>query len=79
MLPGNGAFATMDWDNLVFNCCGFIAGLFLLHYGADLFVDHTAIIARRLKIPETLIILLTVGAEWEEVLTPSRCAPNDPN
>ncbi|KAE8445879.1 hypothetical protein EG329_012803 [Mollisiaceae sp. DMI_Dod_QoI] len=57
----------MDWDNLVFNCCGFIAGLFLLHYGADLFVDHTAIIARRLKIPETLIILLTVGAEWEEL------------
>jgi hypothetical protein len=44
-----------------------IAGLFLLEYGADKFVDHTAILARRLGVSQTLVALLTAGAEWEEV------------
>ncbi|KAF8865688.1 hypothetical protein BDZ45DRAFT_418337 [Acephala macrosclerotiorum] len=57
----------MDWDNFVLNCCTFIAGLFLLHHGADLFVDNITVLAQRLNIPEGLIELLTVGAEWEEL------------
>ncbi|KUJ08134.1 uncharacterized protein LY89DRAFT_711879 [Mollisia scopiformis] len=57
----------MDWENFVLNCCAFVAGLYLLHYGEDLFVDHLGIVAKRFKIPETLVVLLTVGAEWEEL------------
>lgn len=54
-------------DVLLFNISAFIAGLFLLEYGADKFVDHTAIVAKRLGVSPTLIGLLTCGAEWEEV------------
>lgn len=46
-----------------------IAGLFLLEFGADRFIDHTAIVATRLGVSQTLIALLTAGAEWEEVRT----------
>ncbi len=52
---------------LLANGGAFIAGLFLLEYGADKFVDHTAIVAKRLNVSPTLIGLLTCGAEWEEV------------
>jgi Ca2+/Na+ antiporter len=54
-------------DVLLFNIASFITGLFLLEYGADKFVDHTAIVAKRLNVSPTLIGLLTCGAEWEEV------------
>ncbi|KAJ6257040.1 hypothetical protein Dda_7924 [Drechslerella dactyloides] len=59
---------SINYDNLIFNVCAFITGLFLLDYGADKFVDHTAVIARRLGISATLIGLLTAGAEWEELV-----------
>jgi hypothetical protein len=65
--PGYGLFTIMDWDNLVLNCSAFIAGLFLLRSGADLFISHVEIIARRYNVPETLITLLTAGS-WEEVI-----------
>ena len=54
-------------DDLVFNIAAFIAGLFLLEYGADKFIDHTAIVAKKLNVSPTLVGLLTCGAEWEEV------------
>jgi Ca2+/Na+ antiporter len=57
----------MNWDTIAYNTCAFIAGLFLLEYGADKFIDHTIAAARRLNISQTLIALLTAGAEWEEV------------
>ncbi|KAK5002773.1 hypothetical protein LTR16_004286, partial [Cryomyces antarcticus] len=57
----------MDLDNLVFNIAAFVAGLFVLEFGADKFVDHTAIVARRLGVSQTLVALLTAGAEWEEL------------
>jgi hypothetical protein len=41
--------------------------LFVLEFGADKFIDHTAIVARRTGISRALIGLLTAGAEWEEV------------
>lgn len=56
----------MDWDSLCFNAAAFVAGLFVLKFGADKFIDHTAIAARRLGVSQTLIALLTAGAEWEE-------------
>jgi hypothetical protein len=56
-----------DVDALLFNISSFVAGLFLLEYGADKFIDHTAIIAKRLNVSPTLVGLLTCGAEWEEV------------
>jgi Ca2+/Na+ antiporter len=55
-------------DSLVFNIASFIAGLFLLEYGADKFIDHTAIVAKRLNVSPTLVGLLTCGAEWEELV-----------
>ncbi|KAJ6015995.1 hypothetical protein N7540_010586 [Penicillium herquei] len=57
----------MDWDNLCFNIATFIAGIFVLDYGADKFLDHTVIVGRRLGISPTLIALLTAGAEYEEL------------
>lgn len=57
----------MDYDALGFNVATFIAGVFVLDYGADKFIDHTVIVGRRLGISHTVIALLTAGAEWEEV------------
>ena len=57
----------MDWSIICFHAATFIAAVVLLDIGADKFVDHTAIIARRLGVSATLIALLTAGAEWEEV------------
>ncbi|TKA69701.1 hypothetical protein B0A49_04477 [Cryomyces minteri] len=57
----------MDLDKLVFNVAAFVAGLFVLEFGADKFVDHTATVARRLGVSQTLVALLTAGAEWEEL------------
>jgi hypothetical protein len=54
-------------DAIAYNVAIFISTLFLLEFGADKFVDHTAIVARRTGIPDTVIALLTAGAEWEEV------------
>ena len=50
-----------------YNIGAFICAVFVLHYGADLFVDHTVIVARRLGLNQTLVALLTAGAEWEEL------------
>lgn len=52
---------------VAYNAATFIAALFLLEFGADKFVDHTAIVAQRTGVPETIIGLITAGAEWEEV------------
>ena len=57
----------MDWDALCFNVATLVAGVFVLDYGADKFIDHTVIVGRRLGISQTVIALLTAGAEWEEV------------
>lgn len=53
-------------DTVCFNIAAFIGGLFVLEKAADKFVDHTAKLATRLRVPSTLIALLTAGAEWEE-------------
>ncbi|KAH0562085.1 hypothetical protein GP486_003212 [Trichoglossum hirsutum] len=58
---------TMDWENICFNAAAFVAGLFVLEYGADRFIDSTAVVARRLSVSPTLVALLTAGAEWEEL------------
>ncbi|KAH7014403.1 Sodium/calcium exchanger protein-domain-containing protein [Microdochium trichocladiopsis] len=52
---------------IAFNAAAFVASLFLLESGADKFIDHTAAVARRTGLSETLIGLLTAGAEWEEL------------
>ncbi|EXF77385.1 hypothetical protein CFIO01_12433 [Colletotrichum fioriniae PJ7] len=52
---------------VAYNVAVFVSTLFLLEAGADKFVDHTAIVARRTGIPDTLIALITAGAEWEEL------------
>ncbi|KAL1982670.1 hypothetical protein VTN96DRAFT_1040 [Rasamsonia emersonii] len=57
----------MDWDTLCFNAATFVAGVFVLDYGADKFIDHTVIVGRCLGISQTLIALLTAGAEYEEL------------
>ncbi|KAL0938342.1 sodium calcium transporter [Colletotrichum truncatum] len=57
----------IDGSVVAYNAAVFISTLFLLEAGADKFVDHTAIVARRTGVPDTLIALLTAGAEWEEL------------
>ncbi|GAB7327979.1 hypothetical protein MBLNU13_g00041t1 [Cladosporium sp. NU13] len=56
-----------EMDSIVYNIAAFICALFVLEFGADKFIDHTAIVAKRTGIPEGLIALLTAGAEWEEL------------
>jgi hypothetical protein len=53
-------------NTILYNAAAFIAAVFLLESGADRFIDHTAITARRLGVSETTIALLTAGCEWEE-------------
>ncbi|KNG84370.1 sodium/calcium transporter [Aspergillus nomiae NRRL 13137] len=57
----------MDWDKLLFNTAVFAAGVFMLDYGADKFIDHTVIVGQRLGVSQTLIAVLTAGAEYEEL------------
>ncbi|KAF3033401.1 hypothetical protein E8E11_003438 [Didymella keratinophila] len=57
-----------DADALVYNIAVFITSLFLLEFGADKFIDHTTVVAHRTGISETVISLLTAGAEWEELI-----------
>jgi Ca2+/Na+ antiporter len=59
-----------DWDSIAFNTCSLIAALFVFQNGADLFIDHSALIARRFGVSETLVALLIAGSEWEEVVSP---------
>ena len=54
-------------DIIAYNVASFVCALFVLEFGADKFVDHTVIVARRVGISQALIGLLTAGAEWEEV------------
>ncbi|KAF4958767.1 hypothetical protein FGADI_2111 [Fusarium gaditjirri] len=58
----------INGDAIAYNVAIFISTLFLLEFGADKFVDHTAIVAHRTGIPDTVIALLTAGAEWEELV-----------
>ncbi|CAM1501513.1 Fc.00g034970.m01.CDS01 [Cosmosporella sp. VM-42] len=58
----------VNGNAVAYNVGAFISTLFLLEFGADKFVDHTAIVARRTGIPDTIIALLTAGAEWEELV-----------
>lgn len=56
-----------DWESIAFNSCSLVAGLFVFQNGADLFIDHSALIARRFGVSETLVALLIAGSEWEEL------------
>jgi Ca2+/Na+ antiporter len=66
-LSSSRHFTMANGGTIAYNVAVFISTLFLLEFGADKFVDHTAIVARRTGIPDTVIALLTAGAEWEEV------------
>lgn len=70
---------TISLDIVAFNSAAFIAALFLLETGADKFIDHTAIVARRLNVSQTVVGLLTAGAEWEEVSSSISEYPQDDN
>ncbi|KAG9565154.1 hypothetical protein KCU71_g5385, partial [Aureobasidium melanogenum] len=53
--------------SIAYNVASFVCALFVLEFGADKFIDHTAVVAERTGIPESIIGLLTAGAEWEEL------------
>ena len=57
----------VNGDVIAYSVAAFVCALFVLEFGADKFIDHTAIVAERTGIPQFLIGLLTAGAEWEEV------------
>ena len=68
----------VDGQVIAYSIASFICALFVLEFGADKFIDNTAVVARRTGIPQGVIALLTAGAEWEEVtgvttLRPTRC------
>ncbi|KAJ3048522.1 hypothetical protein HK097_010462, partial [Rhizophlyctis rosea] len=65
MLPIVDTFPTPI--RLLLHTLSFLIGLYLLERGADKFIDSTAILAKRLHIPQIAIALLTAGAEWEEL------------
>lgn len=54
---------------VAYNIASLLCALFVLERGADTFIDHTAIVAKRTGIPQPVVALLTAGAEWEEVST----------
>ncbi|THX96880.1 hypothetical protein D6D03_08561 [Aureobasidium pullulans] len=62
-----------DAGIISYNVASFICALFVLEFGADKFVDHTAVVADRTGIPEAVIGLLTAGAEWEELAVVIAC------
>ncbi|KAI5207195.1 hypothetical protein AUEXF2481DRAFT_69224 [Aureobasidium subglaciale EXF-2481] len=63
----------IDVASIAYNIASFICALFVLEYGADKFIDHTAIVAERTGVPEAIIALLTAGAEWEELVVVVVC------
>lgn len=67
MLSAATIVTMADASIVAYNIATFIATLFLLEFGADKFIDHTAVIARRTGLSETIIGLVTAGGEWEEV------------
>lgn len=54
-------------ESIAHNVAAFLCALVVLEKGADIFIDHTVIVAKRTGIPQTAVALLTAGAEWEEV------------
>jgi hypothetical protein len=66
----------MHWEAVIFDGSALIAGLFLLKYGANSFIENSALILEEIGISPTLSHLVTAGAEWEEVcLLQSTLAP----
>jgi Ca2+/Na+ antiporter len=57
----------MDGNVIAYNIANFVGMLFVLEFGADKFIEHSVIVARRTGIPESMIALLTAGAEWKEL------------
>lgn len=52
---------------VAYNVGVLISSAYLLEKSADVFINKTTSVSRRLSIPSVLIALLTAGAEWEEV------------
>jgi hypothetical protein len=67
MLPGVDSPYLPPVFRGITNALVFLVSLFLLERSADVFVDSTAVIAKRFGLPTVLVALLTAGAEWEEV------------
>lgn len=57
----------VDGEIIAYSVASFTCALFVLEFGADKFIDHTTVVAKRTGIPQGVIALLTAGAEWEEV------------
>lgn len=58
--------AMTDLEQVLYSVAAFICALFLLEFGTNKLIDHTVVVARRARAPQTAIALLTAGAEWEE-------------
>ncbi|KIW14738.1 hypothetical protein PV08_07522 [Exophiala spinifera] len=57
----------VNGEAIAYSVSSFVCALYVLEFGADKFIDHTAIVAERTGIPQGIIGLLTAGAEWEEL------------
>jgi Ca2+/Na+ antiporter len=54
-------------NSILFPICTFILSLYTLEHSTSLFITSTARLAQTFHVSETLISLLTAGAEWEEL------------
>ncbi|KAF7508095.1 hypothetical protein GJ744_009536 [Endocarpon pusillum] len=57
----------VNGEVIAYSTASFICALFVLEFGADKVIDHTAVVPERTGIPQAVIGLLTAGAEWEEL------------
>ncbi|OAP55727.1 hypothetical protein AYL99_09879 [Fonsecaea erecta] len=58
---------SLSGDSTLFSLCTFLLSVYTLGVSADVFISSTVQVARRLRVSETVIALLTAGAEWEEL------------
>ncbi|KAK5207195.1 hypothetical protein LTR47_008245 [Exophiala xenobiotica] len=58
---------TTSTSGILFPICTFILSLYTLEHSTSLFITSTARLAQTFHVSETLISLLTAGAEWEEL------------
>ncbi|OCT46161.1 hypothetical protein CLCR_01243 [Cladophialophora carrionii] len=54
-------------ESILFPLSTFLLSIYTLSTATDVFISSTARLARRLHVSETLVSLLTAGAEWEEL------------
>ncbi|ETI19526.1 hypothetical protein G647_09360 [Cladophialophora carrionii CBS 160.54] len=67
MAAPDASSSSFPVESILFPLSTFLLSIYTLSTATDVFISSTARLARRLHVSETLISLLTAGAEWEEL------------